>query len=129
MFCTYSFPKNEDILKEWLRVIPTVKQFRSHLRVCHTHFHKSDYCRISNKLILNKNAIPSIFPQPVLLDITNSSYELTSNSDNESFLRNKSMPSLENINIKDVSYTPPEEKSISSLENINIDDVSYTPPK
>ncbi|XP_032682068.1 THAP domain-containing protein 3-like isoform X2 [Odontomachus brunneus] len=99
----FRFPKTEDMLKEWLRVIPTVKQVKSHSRVCQAHFRESEYCRISNKLILNKNAIPSIFSQSVLMNADCSNILASESSGSESVIRNKSTVSPEKINIEDLS--------------------------
>lgn len=90
------FPKAESILKEWLRVIPTVKEVKSNLRVCHTHFDKSNYYRSANKLILKKTAIPNIFPRPILMNITNCEKILAQNTA-ESCIMSENTISVDNI--------------------------------
>ncbi|XP_011635517.1 THAP domain-containing protein 1 [Pogonomyrmex barbatus] len=60
----FSFPlKNEDLLKEWLQVVPTNNLITKHSRICSNHFDQSQYECTSGKRKLKKNAIPNIFPQ------------------------------------------------------------------
>ncbi|KYM94820.1 THAP domain-containing protein 2 [Cyphomyrmex costatus] len=62
----FSFPlKNEDLLKEWLQIVPINNQISKHSRICSIHFEESQYECISGKRFLRKNAVPTIFPQDI----------------------------------------------------------------
>ncbi|XP_011871273.1 PREDICTED: THAP domain-containing protein 1-like [Vollenhovia emeryi] len=114
----FGFPKKEDILKKWLHVIPIVKQSKS-LRVCQIHFRESDYYQRGNQRRLKDNAIPSIFPQTISIDVAGSPDKFTeNNSDDTLLLKNESplssetnaIPSISQCNMVDLTNDPEKER-------------------
>lgn len=60
IFLNFSFPYNEELLNEWLRVISNVRVTK-YSRICSKHFRELDYEIIGDKRKLKRNAIPSLF--------------------------------------------------------------------
>lgn len=57
----FSFPKREDIFKEWKKIVPTKNYITKHSRICSKHFQNSCYEHVGKKRVLKYDAIPTIF--------------------------------------------------------------------
>lgn len=124
----FSFPmKNEDLLKEWLQVVPTNNQISKNSRICSVHFEESQYECISGKRFLKKNAIPSIFSKDIakfkeIITEVEKSFPASEHIVVESVINDNSN-NLSNSNFHDHCYTQEHEtfvtyKPLPSVSNI-----------
>lgn len=52
LYYFFSFPKKEDIFKQWKKIVPTKNYITKHSRICSKHFQNFCYEHVGKKRVL-----------------------------------------------------------------------------
>lgn len=71
LIITFRLPSDKKIKEKWIEVIENANhiQFRGSGMICLQHFQDEEFKKLNNRLTLQKDTVPSVFPSDSLIEI------------------------------------------------------------